>query len=88
MARYTMTKEITLTEVVLARMGRKDGKSFAEDLPSEKLLGNVSFGKAQERMREKYGEGTIVFEVHTQTIVYEMAVEDFIKVATIREVKE
>ena len=53
MARYTMTKEITLTEVVLARMGRKDGKSFAEDLPSEKLLGNVSFGKAQERMREK-----------------------------------
>ena len=88
MARLTMTKEVTQTEIVLAKMRRKEGKSYAEDLPNEILIGNVSFGKAQERMREKYGEGTIVFEVHPQAIVYEMAVEDFIKVATIREVKE
>ena len=88
MARLTMTKEVTQTEIVLAKMRRKDGKSYAEDLPNEILIGNVSFGKAQERMKEKYGEGTVVFEVHPQTIVYEMSVEDFIKVATIREVKE
>ena len=88
MARYTMTKEVTLTEVVLSRMGRKDGKSFAEDLPNETLIGNIPFGKAQELMKAKHGEGTVVFEVHPETRVYEMAVEDFIKVATIREVKE
>ena len=35
MARYTMTKEITLTEVVLSRQGRKEGKRLAEDLPNE-----------------------------------------------------
>lgn len=88
MARLTMTKEVTLTEIVLAKMGRKDGKSYAEDLPNEVMIGNVPFGKAQERMKEKYGEGTVVFEVHPKTLVYEMSVEDFIKVASIREVKE
>ena len=91
MARLTMTKEVTQTEIVLAKMRRKDGKSYAEDLPNEILIGNVSFGKAQERMKEKYGEGTVVYMAKEGSLLGCITISDALKedaFSSISEIKK
>lgn len=86
--RKMMTKEVTKTTLKLAKMEMVDGQPQAIALPDEVLLGNVSLEKAQKEMNKKYGEPVTVFEVSPDTQVYELEVEEFIKVARIKEPKQ
>lgn len=61
-----------------------DGKPEAVTLPDVILLGNVPKERAQRQITKDYGDQVTVFEVQANTTVYEMAVEDFIKVATVK----
>jgi hypothetical protein len=82
--RKLMTKEVTTTTVQLAKMEMVDGSPVAVALPQETLLGNVSLEKAQKEMSKKFGAGVTVFQVVPNSFTYEMPVEDFVKVATIK----
>jgi hypothetical protein len=84
MARKTMTKEVTSTTVKVAKMVMVEGSPKAETLPDEILIGNVTLENAQKHVSKKMGAGVTVFAVEPKTDVYEMSVEEFIKVATLR----
>lgn len=79
-----MTKEITSTTVKVAKIEMVNGLPTAVSLPDEILLGNVSLEKAQKAIDKKYTNKVSVMEVHPNTQVYEMPVEDFIKHATLK----
>lgn len=82
--RKTMTKEVTKTTVTIARVVTdQDGNLQAEQLPTEILIGNVSQEKAQKHVAKKFDFPVTVFNVEASTEIYEMAVEDFIKHATL-----
>jgi hypothetical protein len=83
--RKLLTKEVTSTRVKLAKMEMLDGQPQAKWLEDEILLGNVNLEKAQKEITKKHGQGVTVFEVTANTTVYEMPVEEFIKVATVKE---
>lgn len=80
-----MTKEVTSTTVKVAKMQMENGVPKAVTLPDEIILGNVSMEKAQKELSKKLGAGVTVFGVEPNTIVYEMPVEDFIKVAKVKQ---
>jgi hypothetical protein len=82
--RKMMTKEVTSTTVKIAKMEMVDGLPQAITLPNEVMLGNVSVERAQKEVTKKHGAGVTVFEVLPETTVYEMAVEDFIKLAVVK----
>lgn len=86
--RKTMTKEVTFTTVRLAHMEMVDGLPVAKPLADEVVVGNVSMEKAQKEMNKKFETTVTVFEVLPETKVYQMSVEDFIKIADeVNEVK-
>lgn len=84
MSRKMMTREITKTSVSVGKLEMVDGSPVAVMLPNEVFIGNVSQEKAQRELNKKYGEPVTVFELNTVTETYEMAVEDFLSVATIK----
>jgi hypothetical protein len=83
--RKVMSKEVTTTNVKLAKMEMVDGQPTAKWMEDETLLGNVSLEKAQKEVTKKYGQGVTVFEVTADTTVYEMPVEEFIKQAKVKQ---
>jgi hypothetical protein len=82
--RKVMTKEVTTTKVKVAKMEMVDGQPQAKWLPDEILLGNVNLEKAQKEVNKKHGQGVTVFEVAPETKVYEMDVNQFIELATVK----
>jgi len=48
------------------------------------MLGNVSLEKAQKEMNRLIGHNVTVFNVQPETVTYELAVEDFINVASVK----
>lgn len=82
--RKMMTKEVTKTTVKLAKMEVVDGVPTAVALPDETLLGNVSLEKAQKEVNKKYGQPVTVFSVEPDTTIYELPVEEFIQIATVK----
>lgn len=82
--RKFMTKEVTKTTVKIAKMEVVDGLPKATTLEDEILLGNVSLEKAQKVVTKKHGVGVTVFEVIPSTDIYQLPVEDFLKIATIK----
>lgn len=84
--RKMMTKEVTFTTIKVAKMEMVDGSPEAVALPDEVLIGNIRLERAQREMNKLYGEPVTVFSVEPETHVYEMAVEDFIKVAEVKEI--
>jgi hypothetical protein len=82
--RKMMSKEVTSTIVKMAKMEMVEGLPQAVTLPNEVMLGNVSVERAQKEVTKKHGAGVTVFEVLPETTVYEMPVEDFIKLATVK----
>jgi hypothetical protein len=82
--RKMMTKEVTSTTIKLAKMEMVEGLPQAVTLPDEVVIGNVSVEQAQRLVTKKHGVGATVFEVIPQTEVYEMSVEEFIKVASLK----
>ena len=82
--RKMLTKEVTSTTIKLAKMEVNEGQVQAVTLPDEIVLGNVSLEKAQQIVNKKHGKGITVFSVEADTKVYEMPVEEFIKVASLK----
>jgi hypothetical protein len=82
--RKMLTKEVTSTTLSIAKMDLVDGQPQAVTLPEEVLLGNVSLEKAQKEMNKKFGQPITIFKLEANTQTYEMPVEEFIKVATIK----
>ena len=84
-----MQREITKTTVNVAKMVMVDGEVQVEQLPSETFVGNLTMEQAQWRMKRKYkGEPVQVVSVEPNTEVYELPVEKFLEVATVRVEKE
>jgi hypothetical protein len=85
-----MTKEVTKTLVKVAVMTvNEQGLPVAEPLESIELIGNVSMEKAQKAVNKLHeGKNVTVFGVEPSTETYEMAVEEFIKLASIKKDKE
>ncbi|UTC25188.1 transcriptional regulator [Cytobacillus phage Bfsp1] len=80
--RKFMTKEVTITEVKIAKISMdSNGMPVAEQMEPMSLLGNVSKEKAQKLVTAEHGMGVTVFGVQTITQTYKMKVKDFIKVA-------
>lgn len=82
-----MTKEVTTTKVKVAKMEMVDGLPKAVALPEEELLGSLSLEQAQKAILKKYGQGATVFQAEPNTIVYEMPVEEFIQLASVKVAK-
>jgi len=83
--RKTMSREVTKTTVKVAKMVvAENGLPVAEPLEDVILIGNVSMEKAQRAVNKTHEGSVTVFGVETETQVYEMAVEDFIKHATLK----
>lgn len=86
MGRRMLTREVTKTTIKVAKMEVQEGKPVAVQLPDEVKLGNVKIERAQRMMDKQYkGQSVTVLEVQPETTVYEMEVEDFIKVARVKE---
>lgn len=84
-----MTKEVTKTTVTVAKIQNQEGVFMVQKLPEEIIIGNVSAERAQKEIRKKYKDDSInVTGVFPETTIYEMPVEEFIKVATIKPEKE
>ena len=87
MARKYMTKEVTQTVVKSAIVKMVVGEPKAVELPDEIILGNVSMAHAQTVINKKYNQPVTIFALQPETKVYEMEVEEFIKLARLKEVK-
>jgi hypothetical protein len=85
--RKMMSKEVTTTTIKLAQLTMVDGQPQAVTMPDEVVIGNVSLEKAQQIVNKKHGAGTTVFSIEADTKTYEMSVEEFIKVASLKEVE-
>ena len=90
MARKMMYREVTKTTVKCAKLTVEEGTAKIENLEDEVIIGNISQEAAQKQLNKKYGQAVTILEIFTDTATYEMSVEDFIKVATIKlpEVEE
>ena len=86
--RKTMKREVTSTTVRIGKIMMVDGHPQVEQLPAEKVVGNVTLEKATKLMKKKHGQGVTVFEVEAETETYQMSVEDFLKHAEIVKEEE
>jgi hypothetical protein len=86
MSRKMMTKEVTHTLVKSANMiVDENGQPVPELVEDQVFIGNVSVGHAQRLINKKFPETKPkVFSVEPKTEVYEMPVEEFIKLASIK----
>lgn len=84
MSRKMMTKEVTHTLVKSANMiVGENGLPTVEPVEDQVFIGNVSVGHAQRLINKKFPDSKPkVFSVEPTTEVYEMPVEEFIKLAT------
>ena len=85
--RKTISKEVNSTIVKVARMKMFNGIPEAVVLPDVIMLGNVSAEKAQKEVHKEFGKDVTVFTVESKKEVYEMSIEEFIKVASVKEVE-
>jgi len=79
-----MSKEVTKTVIKVATMEMVEGLPVAKPLDDVTMLGNVSLEKAQKEMNRLIGHNVTVFNVQPETVTYELAVEDFINVASVK----
>lgn len=85
--RKLITKEVTFTSCKLSTMEIVDGTPQAKELGSEKFLGKLSKKKLEKEINKVYKEKVFIYDIELTTVVYEMAIEDFIENAILREVK-
>ena len=81
--RKYMTKVVTQTVAKCAKMKiSEQGNPIAVPMEDVTLIGNYPLERARREVREEYGENVVVLSVKATTLKYEMAVEDFILLAT------
>lgn len=79
-----MTKQVTKTTIRSAKMKMVDGIPKAIPLDNIVMLGNIGMERAQREIDKIYDNATVL-EVEPRTEIYEMLVEDFIKIAKLKE---
>lgn len=84
MARKMLTKEVTFTTVKCAKLEVVEGQPVIVNLPDETLIGNISQEHAQRLLNKKHGSPVTIFGVEADTTIYEMPVEEFIKLASVK----
>lgn len=85
MSRKMMTKEVTSTNVQIAKMELVDGQPVAKAMEPVVLIGNQTLETAQRNVNQMFkGENVTVFNVQPETVTYEMEVSEFIKVAKVK----
>lgn len=84
MARKMMTKEVTFTSVRIAKMEVQNGQGVIVNLPDETIIGHVSLEQAQRILNKKHGEPVTIFELTVNTTKYEMPVDEFITLASVK----
>lgn len=82
--RKTMSKQVTRSTIRSAKMEVQDDIPVAISNPDIEILGNYSVSRAQSLVNKKY-EGSIVLDVKVEKLVYEMNVEDFVQLATLKK---
>ena len=87
--RKMLSKEITFTHVKVAVLEvMEDGSPKAIEQPPIELLGDISIERADKMIAKDYkGKMIMIYSIETEKRTYEMEVEEFIKVASIK-VKE
>lgn len=85
MARKMMSKEVTKTTVKAGKIEMENGIPNVVELPKEIIIGNVSLERAQKELNKKYGEPITIFEVQPDTTTYELSVEKFLEIASVKE---
>lgn len=84
--RKMMTKEVTQTTVKIVVVKNVDGQITTEQLNDVVMVGNVSPEKAQKFAHKEFGLNATVVGVEPETKTYELAVEEFIQIASLKEV--
>lgn len=80
-----MTKQVTVTKVKIAKIIIENGKPKVLPMKDEILLGNVNKDKAHKIIDKRYDCKVVVLDLQTDTKIYEMEVEEFIKVAKLKD---
>lgn len=84
--RKMMTKEVTFTTIQGCYIEvDKSGKPEMVELAPIQIMGTISNAKAQKMLNEETGRNVTITSMDEETNVYEMAVEEFIKVASIKK---
>lgn len=83
----TITREVTKTTVVSGKVQMTEsGEIESVLLPEIVLVGNRDVRQAQRHIDKLYpDEQVTALSVQAETTVYQMPIEEFIKVATIKE---
>lgn len=84
--RKMMSREVTKTTIKLAKMVIENGAPSVVTLEDKIVLGNVSHESAQKLVTKEFGQGVTVLSVEADTVSYELPVEEFIQIATPKEV--
>lgn len=87
MAVKKMQREVTSTKVEYALLKVVEGQPEVTK-NSKVLVGNIDQEKALKLLAKEMGSGVTVLSVEADTQVYEMPVDEFIQLASIKEVKE
>ena len=82
--RKTMTREVTLTTVKLGRVSVVEGRPAVEEMEDVVLIGNITLERAQREVRKSFGNDVTVFGVQADTKTYELPLETFIEIATVK----
>lgn len=82
--RKYMTKQIIQSTIKSAKIELVEGVPKAIELPDEVVMGKYSNSRAQKYIDEKY-KNAMVVQVNVEKLVYEMEVEEFIKLAELKE---
>lgn len=83
--RKMMQREVTTTFVKVAKIDVVNGEPKTVILPEVELVGNVSMEQVQRTLNKQYGQPVTILELIPDTKVYEMALEDFIRYAEVKE---
>jgi hypothetical protein len=84
--RKTMTKEILMTKVKIARIGvSPEGQPTTEVLPDIEMLGNITREKAQKRIIKQHDQLTTIYQHEVFKQTYEIEIEELIKIAKLKE---
>lgn len=84
--RKMMTKEVTFTTInaCYIEVG-KDGTPEMVTMAPIQIMGTISNAKAQKMLNDETGRNVTITSMVEETNVYEMEVEEFIKVASIKK---
>lgn len=84
MARRVMTREVTQTKIKVAKLVVENGVPVVKDMDNVVVIGKRTKEWAERYVVREFGQGTVALDVETISNVYELPLEKFLEVATIK----